>query len=54
MPIRIITVTPKCREYDWEMHEKTYDVEIGEKKSNGEISYYDGLNENDTTLQVFD
>lgn len=35
------------KQYDWEMHEKTYDVEIGEKKSNGEISYYDGLNEND-------
>lgn len=34
------------RNYDWDSHEKKYDVEIGEKDSTGKIVFYDGLNEN--------
>lgn len=33
------------RSYDWDAHEKKYDVEIGEKDNNGKIIFYDGLNE---------
>ena len=34
------------RNYDWDSHEKKYDVEIGEKDSTGKIVFYDGLDEN--------
>lgn len=34
------------RNYDWNSHEKKYDVEIGEKDSTGKIVFYDGLDEN--------
>lgn len=34
------------RNYDWDSHEKKYDVEIGEKDSTGKIMFYDGMNEN--------
>ena len=34
------------RNYDWDSHEKKYDVEIGEKDSTRKIVFYDGLDEN--------
>lgn len=46
---QVYTVNPELCEnivdYDWDKHEKEYDVEIGELSDDGSIIYYDNLTE---------